>query len=398
MTVQPANYSAFIDAARDSLAREIATVRHEAQREREIRDAEHRARLAELDARIASVANLERQVAERLASLKDGEPGRDGVDGKDGRDGVDGAPGKDGERGVDGQPGANGRDGLDGSAGTDGKDGSDGRSVDVADLVPLIRAETEAVLATWERPKDGVSVTVEDVMPALMLAVSEAVAALPPAKDGRDGLDGKDGRDGEPGAPGEKGDQGERGEAGHVGENGRDGIDGRDGERGLEGPAGKLPIVSEWADRVYYEGEVVTRNGSVFQAARDTGKEPGHEDWTCIVERGRDGLDGRSFNVRGTYDVGDRYGMLDVVVLNGGSFAARTDDPGSCPGAGWQLIASQGKQGKPGERGATGVGLRGVPGSPVTSMSIDDQGILSLQNGDGSVVTCDLYPLLSKLG
>ena len=51
---------------------------------------------------------------------------------------------------------------------------------------------------------------------------------------------------------------------------------------------------------------------------------------------------------------------LDIVALNGGSFIAKKDNPGPCPGAGWQLIASQGKRGDKGERG-----LQGIPGVPV---------------------------------
>src|SRR5690606_5059362 len=123
-----------------------------------------------------------------------------------------------------------------------------------------------------------------------------AVAALPPAKDGRDGTDGKDG------AP---------------------------GERGAEGPMGKLPVVREWEDRVYYEGEVCTFEGGAFQALRDTGKAPTHEDWICIVRAGRDGADGRSFAIRGTYAEDAEYRVLDVVAMNGASFAARRDDPGA---------------------------------------------------------------------
>ena len=56
----------------------------------------------------------------------------------------------------------------------------------------------------------------------------------------------------------------------------------------------------------------------------------------------------------------ETYKALDIVALNGGSFIAKKDNPGPCPGAGWQLIASQGKRGDKGERG-----LQGIPGVPV---------------------------------
>lgn len=332
----PASLRSFTDAAADAVAREIAALRREAQREGELRAAEHAARLAQLDARLSAVADLERRLSDRLAALKDGEPGRDGKDGVDGRD---------------------------------GSDGQDGRSVTVADCAPLIASEVERVLATWERPRDGTSVTVEDLAPAIAMAVERAVAAVPAPKDGRDGLDGKDGRDG---------------------------IDGKDGEPGQPGSPGKLPAVREWSDVIHYEGDVVSHAGSTYQAARDTAKEPPHDDWICIARAGSDGRDGRSFTIRGTWSETSSYQALDVVALGGASFAARRDDPGSCPGEGWQLIAAQGKRGAPGERSM----VKGDPGKPaptITNMTIDDDGLLVINNSDGTTVDCDLYPLLSKL-
>src|SRR5262249_8355973 len=58
--------------------------------------------------------------------------------------------------------------------------------------------------------------------------------------------------------------------------------------------------------------------------------------------------------VRGTFDPKAHYVSNDVVAYNGASFIARRDNPGVCPGAGWQMIAAQGKRGAPGERGAPG--------------------------------------------
>lgn len=321
MTSQRDTLKAFTDAAADAVARAIASVQREAQREREVRDAEHRARIAELDARIVSVGSLEKQIAERLASLKDGENGRDG------RDGVDGQPGRD---------------------------------ADPEFIAVSITENVERVLATWERPKDG--------------------------------IDGKDGVDGQPGADGKDGRDGVDGVAG------RDGTDGKDGERGPEGQPGKLPIVRVWEDRVYYEGEAATHGGATYQALRDTGRTPPHDDWICIASAGRDGLDGRSFEVKGTYKDDGEYCALNVVALNGASFVAKRDNPGPCPGEGWQLIASQGKQGKPGERGTPGQkGERGEAGFPVVSAEIDNEGLLRLRNGDGSIVDVDLYPVLSRI-
>jgi hypothetical protein len=62
----------------------------------------------------------------------------------------------------------------------------------------------------------------------------------------------------------------------------------------------------------------------------------------------------RSLSVAGTYDPTVRYRALDVVALNGASFAARVDDPKQCPGPDWQLVAAQGKAGRPGRDGTDG--------------------------------------------
>jgi hypothetical protein len=136
---------------------------------------------------------------------------------------------------------------------------------------------------------------------------------------------------------------------------GRDGVDGSEGPPGPEGPQGL----------------------------------PG--------EDGKDGVDGRSFVIRGTWSETQSYRELDVVVLNGASFGARRDDPGPCPGDGWQLIAAQGKRGNAGERGAGARGERGLPGPPAVALHVNEEGLLTLTNADGSQVSCDLYPLLAKL-
>src|SRR5262249_26956528 len=86
--------------------------------------------------------------------------------------------------------------------------------------------------------------------------------------------------------------------------------------------------------------------------------------WICLATAGRDG---NSITVRGTFNETAEYRRLDVVALNGGCFIARKDAPGPCPGAGWQLLASQGKRGIAGPKGERGErrgevapGLRGV--------------------------------------
>jgi hypothetical protein len=58
--------------------------------------------------------------------------------------------------------------------------------------------------------------------------------------------------------------------------------------------------------------------------------------------------------IRGTHDPLAAYNASDVVAKDGASFVARRDNPGSCPGPGWQLLAKQGQRGVAGERGAPG--------------------------------------------
>jgi len=120
---------------------------------------------------------------------------------------------------------------------------------------------------------------------------------------------------------------------------------------------------------VHYRGDLVQHNGSTFQAACDTARAPPHGDWTLIAAAGRHA----PFpTIKGTYRDGALYTYLDIVALGGSSFIARADDPGECPGDGWQLIASAGRPGKPGIKGERGEkgdagskgerGERGLPG------------------------------------
>jgi hypothetical protein len=92
---------------------------------------------------------------------------------------------------------------------------------------------------------------------------------------------------------------------------------------------------------------------------KDTAQVPGGSDWICLALAGHDG---GSINPRGLYQDGIGYQRLDLVSLNGGTFVAKQDNPGACPGDGWQLVTSQGKRGVAGERGPQGE--RGPAGPP----------------------------------
>ena len=102
---------------------------------------------------------------------------------------------------------------------------------------------------------------------------------------------------------------------------------------------------------VHYCGDVVMCDGGTWQAKRDTARAPPHEDWACLAQAGRNAV---SPKIKGTYREDQAYTYLDIVALNGSSFIAKCDEPGMCPGEGWQVIASAGKQGKPGVKGDKG--------------------------------------------
>lgn len=232
----------------------------------------------------------------------------------------------------------------------------------VIELETTINRKVDDRLAAVKDGRDGVDGLAGGPGPQ-----GEAGPIGPAGEQGVQGDKGERGEVGEKGETGDKGSQGERGETGAPGERGADGINGAPGEkgeagpqgdRGIEGPAGKLPIVREWTEGVWYEGDVVTRDGSTYQATKDTAKEPPHEEWRTIATKGEDG---RAFTIRGTYDAQAEYRHLDIVAMNSGSFAAKQDNPGPCPGPGWQLISGPGKRGEKGERGEKG--LRGDPGS-----------------------------------
>jgi hypothetical protein len=163
---------------------------------------------------------------------------------------------------------------------------------------------------------------------------------------------------------------------------------------------GKLPVSKIWRqESVIYEGEVVSYDGSLWQACKDTAQAPGGPDWVCVARAGRDGCDGRTPNVCGTYDAYEKYQRLDVVVYEGASYIARRDDPGICPGDGWQLLSGKGSRGSRGETGPRGEkGDRGPPGADVptiVSWTIDRahyRAVPTMSNGKPGA-PLDLRPL-----
>lgn len=110
---------------------------------------------------------------------------------------------------------------------------------------------------------------------------------------------------------------------------------------------------------------------------------------------GERGADGSTPTIRGAWKPATAYEALDVVMCGGSSFIALHDDPGACPGEGWQIMARSGKAGPPGPTGPMGErGWPGPPGPSPGSLEVDSEGLLTLRLGDGTALTCDLYPLL----
>jgi hypothetical protein len=58
--------------------------------------------------------------------------------------------------------------------------------------------------------------------------------------------------------------------------------------------------------------------------------------------------------IRGTFQPGSKYDLGDLVARDGASFVARKNNPGPCPGDGWQLMAKQGQRGIAGPQGIAG--------------------------------------------
>jgi hypothetical protein len=247
----------------------------------------------------------------------------------------------------------------------------------------LIEAQAQATLAELRAEVIELRGQVTDMVVVRLANVHNGA----PGARGRPGLDGLDGERGPPGERGERGPRGEKGDPGPQGEIGLRGLQGEigpagpagpgdkgergeKGDPGPQGPPGKLPMVKQWRQgQITYAGEVVAYDGSTFQAVKDTAQAPGSEDWVLIARGGRDAI---TPQVLGTYQEDLEYHRLDIVALNGSSFIAKRDDPGPCPGEGWQLLASAGRTGGRGERGEAGprgpLGDKGAKGDPSASI------------------------------
>ena len=311
---------ATLDALRDALGQVISSHRKQWSRERELIEAQARTAVAELRAQIVEIkANMERLVGEKLATLRNGSDGAPGVQGETGPQGLAGPAGERGERGQDGSPGPVGPPGERGLQGLVGMTGDRGA-------------------------------------------------------DGAPGLNGTPGERGERGLPGVsvKGERGERGEQGPPGAS----VKGDRGEPGLPGAPGSA---ARWA--CSRRSRLGRRRCTMLATSCPRPARLGRRSTIPLIIRkarrigfalrcgGRRTFTGGSRPVQRAGDLRS----LDMVALNGGTFIAKTDDPGPCPGPGWQLLVSQGKSGPKGERGLAGErGERGLTGTPAP-MIIDWQ-------------------------
>lgn len=122
---------------------------------------------------------LNGKISTKVASLKDGSPGKDGRDGQDGRPGRDGI----GIPGPAGSPGVAGRDGVDGTSVTNARidfDGSlvitlsDGREINAGEVVPFDIAERIKVITNG----GGTSQSVLDTLTSLQNQINALVEGL----------------------------------------------------------------------------------------------------------------------------------------------------------------------------------------------------------------------------
>jgi hypothetical protein len=171
-------------------------------------------------------------------------------------------------------------------------------------------------------------------------------------------------------------------------------------EERLKAVPGKLPVAKIWrAESVTYEAQVVCYEGALYQARKDTAQVPGGSNWVCVARAGRDAV---TPDVRGTYNPSEDYKCLDIVEVSGCSFIARKDDPGDCPGPGWQVLSLRGNagdRGRPGPAGKKGErGEKGEPAPMIISWVVDRthyRAIATLSNGKPGPVL-DLRPLFEQ--
>lgn len=223
--------------------------------------------------------------------------------------------------------------------------------------LPDIAAMVSDAVAAIPAPRDGKSVTPEDLQPMIQELVRNAVAEIPAPKDGKDfdpsmlkQLVKQAVSDAVSAMP--------------AAEPGKDGADGRDALT-LE----VLPFIDE--EKSYPRGSYATHNGGLWRAYEKT---HGMRGWECLVD-GVAGIDiqhseqrtftltvsrtsgtseTKSFDVpvmiyQGVFKSGQEYLPGDTVTWGGSLWHCddRTQDkPGEAGSKGWTLAAKRGRDGR----------------------------------------------------
>ncbi len=236
------------------------------------------------------------------------------------------------------------------------KDGAPGESVDLVALAEnldtLVAKHVVSTLADWEVPKDGQSVTVEDVAPLIASEVQKAVAAIPVPKDGKDGVGVMDAFQSREGTLILTLSDGTTKDVGLV--VGRD-VDMVEVTRQIREAIAAIPLPKDGRDGVGFDDlEMVEddRGRPILRFRR--------ADWT------------REFRIDGAYcgiwKDGEAYLKGDRVTWGGSLFIAKqdtTDKPGLTTA--WQLAVKHGKTGNPGPTGEKGLdGRHGRDGKDLT--------------------------------
>lgn len=246
--------------------------------------------------------------------------------------------------------------------------------VDMAAVALLIDDSVTRHMAEMPGPKDGDSVTLDDVRPLVDEAVGKAMSAIPVPNDGV-------------------------GLAGAL-------ID-RGGNLVVTLTDGSLrdlgPVVGRDCDPVAL-GEAVREAVAAIPVPKDG--DPGKDADPAVIKQlvdeavaripaPKDGKDAYPGEARGLFDPTATYRALDVVSLNGCEWRAKTDDPGLLPGDGWMLSAQRGKPGKP---AAAPPAIAGKDGASIIAGAFDPDAMqLTLARDDGEAFTIDFLPLAEAI-
>ena len=226
-----------------------------------------------------------------------------------------------------------------------------------ASELPDVATMVSEAVAAIPAPRDGKSVTPEDVQPMIQELVRNAVAEIPVPKDGKDF---------DPSMLKQLVEQAvsDAVSAMPAAEPGKDGADGRDALT-LE----VLPFIDE--EKSYQRGSYATHNGGLWRAYEKT---HGMRGWECLVD-GVAGIDiqhseqrcftltvnrtsgtseTKTFDVpvmiyQGVFKTGQEYLPGDTVTWGGSLWHCdeqTQDKPGEAGSKGWTLAAKRGRDGR----------------------------------------------------